>query len=394
MKLTIFTPSHNTAHLPELEASIKANTYQDWEWIVLLNNWAKYESSDPRIRVIRADVATSSVGALKKAACSYATGEILVEVDHDDIITSDCLNEVATAFEDPSIGFVYSDNAKLAENFIPYNPELGWTYKHYEYNGRKLISMNSQPLTPGRLGYIWFAPDHVRAWRKSVYDAIGGHDESLEICDDQDLMCRTYLATNFKHIPKVLYIYRINGENTWLQRNKDIQTKTVEIYHKYIFQLAERFADINGLLKIDLCGGFNKPIGFTSIDREDGDILTDLNKGIPLRSGSVGIVRAYDAIEHLKDKQHTMKEIHRVLAPGGILLSMTPSTDGRGAWQDPTHVSFWNENSFWYYTRPQQMQYIRNTDVRFFESSLRTIFPTDWHRLHNISYVEAFLEKI
>jgi SAM-dependent methyltransferase len=89
-----------------------------------------------------------------------------------------------------------------------------------------------------------------------------------------------------------------------------------------------------------------------------------------------------------------MKEIHRVLAPGGILLSHTPSTDGRGAWQDPTHVSFWNENSFWYWTRPQQMQYIRNKHIRFFESSLLTHFPSEWHKQHNISYVEAFLEKI
>ena len=30
--------------------------------------------------------------------------------------------------------------------------------------------------------------------------------------------------------------------------------------------------------------------------------------------------------------------------------ALTPSTDGRGAFQDPTHVSFYNENSFWYFT--------------------------------------------
>ena len=42
-----------------------------------------------------------------------------------------------------------------------------------------------------------------------------------------------------------------------------------------------------------------------------------------------------------------------------------PSTDGRGAWQDPTHVSFWNEHSFWYYTDRNKAQFIRNTDIRF-----------------------------
>ncbi len=29
----------------------------------------------------------------------------------------------------------------------------------------------------------------------------------------------------------------------------------------------------------------------------------------------------------------------------GWFLSQTPSTDGRGAFQDPTHVSMWNSNS-------------------------------------------------
>jgi len=45
-----------------------------------------------------------------------------------------------------------------------------------------------------------------------------------------------------------------------------------------------------------------------------------------------------------------MRETHRCLSPQGWLLSQTLSTDRRGAFQDPTHVSFWNSNSFWYYT--------------------------------------------
>jgi O-antigen biosynthesis protein len=37
------------------------------------------------------------------------------------------------------------------------------------------------------------------------------------------------------------------------------------------------------------------------------------------------------------------------LVPGGWLLAATPSTDVRGAFQDPTNCSFWNvPNSFWY----------------------------------------------
>lgn len=397
MKASIITPTHNPKFLHELEQTIMENTYQDWEWIVLLNNGAKFvprNHSDSRIKIFKSKANSTAVGKLKKEACSYATGEVIVEVDHDDLITPNCLEEIAKAFEDKQVGFTYSDNAKLSDTFKPYDSFWGWTYRMFEWKGKQLYAMNSLPLTPGRLGYIWYAPDHVRAWRKSVYDFIGGHNEKLEICDDLDLMHRLYMVTRFYHIPEVLYIYRITGENTWLERNKAIQDKTREIYHQNIEQLAFRFSAINGLKNIDLCGGFNKPQGYMSIDVEGGDIRADLNKGIPLADNSCGIVRAYDALEHLTDKMKIIQEIHRVLAPGGILLSQTPSTDGRGAWQDPTHVSFWNENSFWYYTRPQQMNFIRNTTCQFFESTLRTYYPSQWHEQNNISYVQAFLEKI
>jgi len=393
MKLSIITPSHRTSYLKELEESIVANTYQNWEWIILLNNGAEYESIDERIKVMRSTQETTFVGALKKEACSYAKGEIIVEVDHDDMITPDCLEEIVLAFQDASIGFAYSDNAKLADNFIPYNPAFGWTYNKFNWKGKELITMNSQRLTPGRMGFIWYSPDHVRAWRKSIYDQIGGHNEEMEVIDDLDLMHRLYMVTKFKHIPKTLYIYRITGDNTWLKKNELVQQMNMNVFMRDIEALTMRWADMNSLLKIDLCGAFNKPAGYMSIDLEGADLVADLNKGIPLPDNSCGIVRAYDALEHLHDKHKTMKEIHRVLAPGGMLISMTPSTDGRGAWQDPTHVSFWNENSFWYYTRPEQMQYIRNTNISFYESVLRTYFPSDYYQANNISYVQAILEK-
>jgi SAM-dependent methyltransferase len=394
MKMSIFTPSHDVRYLKELEETILAQTHSDWEWVILLNNGAKYESTDKRIRVVKSNQYTTSVGALKKEACSYCTGDVLVEVDHDDLLTNNCLEELNKVFEaEQDVGFVYSDNAKLSDSFIPYNKAYGWTHKSFSFNNRELISMNSFKPTPYRMSYIWFEPDHVRAWRKSVYDEVGGHNPELGVCDDQDLMIRTYLKSKFYHIPETLYIYRIieDGSNTWLKRNKEIQVKTKQLHDKYIYRLAERYSQLNGLKMIDLCGGFSKPEGYISIDKFNGDIVHDLEQGIPLPDNSCGVVRAHDALEHIKNSQHLMNEIHRVLAPGGILLSMTPSTDGRGAWQDPTHISFWNENSFWYYTREEQAKYIHQKNL-FWEAKLSTEFPSKWHEQNNIPYVIARLE--
>ncbi len=251
MKLSIFTPTHNTKYLKELEETILNQTHTDWEWIILLNNGASYEASDLRIRIIQSTKNTTKIGALKKEACKYASGDVLVEVDHDDLITSDCLEEINKAFMDEETGFVYSDNAKLSNTFIPYNPSFGWTYSTFYYKGLELIRMHSLPLTPHNISYIWFAPDHIRAWRKTTYDNIGGHDEDMNVCDDHDLIIRTYLITKFKFINKCLYIYRIqeDNNNTWKERNNEIQETTKKLHDKYLWMITNRYYDINNKRK-------------------------------------------------------------------------------------------------------------------------------------------------
>jgi hypothetical protein len=142
--------------------------------------------------------------------------------------------------------------------------------------------MNSFEPSSHALSYIWYAPDHIRAWRRDVYEKIGGHNVELSICDDHELMIRTYLETKFYHINKVLYIYRITGDNSFLERNVEIQIKTKELHNQYAQLLAEKDADVKGLLKIDIGGGLFPRAGYTTIDQEDGDITCDLNDGIPL----------------------------------------------------------------------------------------------------------------
>ncbi|MGA7932953.1 MAG: glycosyltransferase [Kovacikia sp.] len=103
---------------------------------------------------------------------------------------------------------------------------------------------------------------------------------------------------------------------------------------------------------IDLGCGPHKRAGFIGVDLTNGpgvDVVADLNQRFPFPDSSVDIVRAYDAIEHLHDRIYTMNEIWRICKPNALVDIRVPSTDGRGAFQDPTHVSFWNINSFKYY---------------------------------------------
>jgi len=397
MKFSIITPSHKyQTYFDELYSSIVAQTYENWEWVIYLNGDFKKEQlsqdilNEERVRIFTAYDGNTNIGYVKNKAFNLGTGDVLVEVDHDDILLPNCLQELATAFEqNPDCGFVYSDNATyhMENKFIPYGSVYGWTYKNYDWNDKKLIVMNSFEPSSHSVSYIWYAPDHVRAWRKDIYQKIGGHNVELSICDDHELMIRTYLETKFYHIPEVLYIYRITGDNSFLERNEAIQIKTKELHNQYAQQLAEKDADDKGLLKIDMGGGLFPKEGYTTIDQEDGDITCDLNDGIPLEDNSVGVLNASHVIEHLRDPIKTMREIHRVLAPGGWAFIEVPSTEGNGAWCDPTHVSFWNEDSFPYYTNRNKAQFIRNTDIRF--SSMR--LETSWWTGTKIAVVNTHL---
>lgn len=114
-----------------------------------------------------------------------------------------------------------------------------------------------------------------------------------------------------------------------------------------------QFPSISGEpMNIDLGCGAHKQEGFIGVDVTDGagvDVVADLNQRFPFPDNSMDIVKAYDVIEHLHDHIHTMNEIWRICKPNALVDIRVPSTDGRGAFQDPTHVSFWNINSFKYY---------------------------------------------
>lgn len=369
LKVSIFTPSHNTKYLNELYNSIKDQNF--YEWIILLNNKADWKTPAPDIRVKIHKIDSTGqnyVGTLKRLACSKCNGDILLEVDHDDLLINDAVNKVRNVFhENPDVGFVYSNCCNFKDNFQQtnkYDAKYGWKYRDFIYKNHILNECISFPPTPESVSRIWFAPNHLRAWRKDIYWSLGGHDD-MRVLDDQDLLCRTYLKTKMHHINECLYLYRVDGNNTWIKYNKEIQDNVLRLYDKYIESLILK---LDGR-KIDLGGGLQNDKNYESVDLKNAKIICDLNSVWPFEDNSISVIRACDIFEHLKSPVFTMKEAYRVLKPGGWLIGQVPSTDGRGAFQDPTHVSFWNENSFLYYTNLKWSKYI-DTPVRF--QSIRT----------------------
>jgi O-antigen biosynthesis protein len=375
-KVSIYTPTHNTKYLLETYNSIKDQPFD--EWVIVTNNGATVQKEilkDKRVKTYKYE--HTFVGALKKFACSMCKGDILVELDHDDLLTPNAIEEVIKAFEDKEVGFVYSNTANFRNDFEAtekYGENYGWKHRDYNHDGHILHEHLAFNQYPTGLSKIWYCPNHIRAWRKDVYMRAGGHSNEMRVLDDQDLISRTFLLTKFKHIDKCLYLYRITGENTWLTYNKEIQDNVMRIHNLYIEPISLKWAKDKGLLALDMGASHSPKEGYKSCDIQEGcDYQFDASKKWPFEDSSVGVIRAHDFLEHIQDKIFIINEIYRVLAHGGILFSETPSALGEGAFCDPTHTAYYVKRSFEYYTNNNLRSYVPKLNCKFQEDSLEEI---------------------
>jgi len=258
MTISVVTPIYNTDGdvLARTWASLKAQTFTDWEWVIWDDStdegaWRQVYgfASDERYRVVahRSHVHCGSIGRVKRRAFMAAEGSILVELDHDDELTPDCLRAVHDAFLDPAVGFAYSDWCEILPDGQSGKYPPGWAFGYgseYWSEEHGVWVMSAPEINPQTIRHIVSAPNHVRAWRSSVYDALGGHDPSLPVADDYELVVRTFLATRFAHIPRMLYRQHIGPSTAQRVRNGQIQVLVADIAGRYDGAITERFAQI------------------------------------------------------------------------------------------------------------------------------------------------------
>jgi glycosyltransferase involved in cell wall biosynthesis len=249
--ISVVTPTHNTppATLARTWASLKAQTHTDWEWVIWDDStnqetWRQVYgfASDERYQIVahRSHVPSGSIGQVKRRGFMVAEGDILVELDHDDELTPDALNEIEQAFQDPAIGFVYSDWCEILPTGESGRYPDGWAFgygNHYWSDQHGVWVMSAPELNPTTVRHIVSAPNHVRAWRADVYRQIGGHNPALSVADDYELFLRTYLTTQCHHIPKLLYKQYIGAHTAQRQRNALIQSEVARLAADYDEQL-------------------------------------------------------------------------------------------------------------------------------------------------------------
>jgi glycosyltransferase involved in cell wall biosynthesis len=396
--VSVFTPSHDSRYLDRVYDSLRGQSFADWEWIVLLNGKAtpwQPPDGDPRVKVSQAGRRLHGIGALKRAACELASGDLLVELDHDDILSRGAIAQIVDAFVDPAVVLAYSDFAQVNEDGSPnrdrFDPNYGWVYTAGTFDGASFDRCHALAPTPHNVAHIWYAPNHVRAFRASAYEKVGGYNENLEYLDDQELMARLYLEGEFRQIKRCLYLQRVHERSTQREQriNAAIQEQTLVYYRESIEQLALAWAARQGLR----CLRLRTPIwiGDETDERYEDLVIDPDDPRIDAGEDGVGLIKAHDVLQRLPKRAEFFNEAYRVLVHAGLILANTPSSDGRGAFQDPSHTAIYNENSFMYLTQRALQPVMPELSARFQVSHLRTFFPTPGHVELNIPYVQANL---
>ena len=109
-------------------------------------------------------------------------------------------------------------------------------------------------------------------------------------------------------------------------------------------------------MKLNLGSG-GKPLEkFINVDKNPDapkiDVVADFdNYPWPFKTASVDAVSMDQCLEHLVDHNRGMREIHRILKPGGIAKISVPHFTWQFAFHDPTHRHFFGYNTFFYYAR-------------------------------------------
>lgn len=107
------------------------------------------------------------------------------------------------------------------------------------------------------------------------------------------------------------------------------------------------------IYKLHLGCGKDKLPGFVNIDSSEEvgpDMLLDLDKdALPFPDNSVDEIKVDHLLEHLHNVIPLLNECNRVLTRNGVINISVPNVAFVTAFQDPTHVRFFTDKTFYYW---------------------------------------------
>jgi len=145
------------------------------------------------------------------------------------------------------------------------------------------------------------------------------------------------------------------------------------------------------------------------VDLPEADIVTNFEEGFSfLPDSSIDRIYSSHVLEHMPDLGLMMREINRVLKPGGICEIIVPHFSNPYFYSDYTHKSFWGLYTICYFSKSQYFKRstptfysdldfnIKKIDLRFyspffFRKVIKKIFGLCFN---SCKYMQEFYEEI
>ncbi|MBR3213970.1 MAG: glycosyltransferase [Methanosphaera sp.] len=182
MKLSIIIPTYNEEeYLPNLLESIKRQDFDDLEVIV-----ADSHSTDKTVEIANSYGCKIVNGGLpavgRNNGARIATGEFLLFLDSDCVLTNDYLKQAVEEFELHNLGIAITQIVPLEKGFIN---EL--SHEFANYMTKKISAI--KPHGAGCYGILTY---------KSLHEEVGGFDEAIDFGEDTDYIERVAKISRFK----------------------------------------------------------------------------------------------------------------------------------------------------------------------------------------------------
>ncbi len=114
----------------------------------------------------------------------------------------------------------------------------------------------------------------------------------------------------------------------WMQRDSDILQARRDIAH---------FAAESGFSDVVRKGAGNRRYVRVDLQSPLSDVHADICK-LPFRDAEFDAVICNHVLEHIPDDRLAMRELRRILRPGGVAVLMVPFQPDRQTYEDPTVV--------------------------------------------------------
>lgn len=208
-KISIITPVFNTPKqlLVEMIESVEKQSYDNWELCLADGSDSdsdarkileEYVKKDSRIKVTYLKQ-NYGIAENTNKALELVTGEYTGLFDHDDLLEPDALFEIVQSLQEKAFDALYTDEDKLNGKTLQFeDPNL-----KSDYNEDLLLSHN----------YI----THFFVVKTDILRNTGGFNRKYDGAQDYDVILKCIEKANgVKHIPKVLYHWRMHEGSTAL----------------------------------------------------------------------------------------------------------------------------------------------------------------------------------